>query len=295
MSAEARDFYQYESPRTPEAFYLRVVQEHFEVIKRNINPNAGLCREFEIGIGVPEKASIGETAMDFIGPIEAREIIKHLDPESSLIDDIGETVAGAIHAQIRLLNVPRWTDRLNQDIRNVRHFYTIFEDPLVGAPEVHVAINGDPLDGFKQNQPHAWGLFLLMVGRAETTGIIDKYTRGEIDPNDNEMQFIETVVGYLCSIEPAIFECVAKDGETELKCPSNRSGMLMMADGLAAVCHLLDPDFQKKVRNTIDDIMTIGVRKDVNTDRIDPNATDGASLAMLEAIALPDSKETAIH
>jgi hypothetical protein len=301
MSAvEARNYFQHERPGTPEAFYLGIARKNFEIIKRNVHPDTGLFREYEFGVENPEQASIGGTSEIVIGLIEASKRMKKLPTGGELATEIDDFVKDEVGKLLTLLDNPRWTDKFNQDIIKKGHFYTTFADSTKGAPEVHLNTDGKPLEGQNQNQPYAWGKFLMMVGRANRTGIIKEYTQDELDQNGNvaktgQLTLIKQVAGYLLSIQPGDFECIAMGGDVPMRLPAPRSSALAMIDGLGSARHLFtnDPDFQDLISDTIFATMTF-IKRDVNTDRIDPKQSDGASFPMLRTVIMHNPEDANI-
>ena len=291
-----------ERPQSPEGLHEAVIREQFEILRRTVNLVTGLWPAVEPGVGKKEAyeadhmgdAWIRDTSMNLIGLIEAAAILKHLDKNSVLAAEIGEFIKEDVHRLIKFLDQPRWTDKFRQPVVVNEEYSALIdkEHGGLGAPEVHLKTDGTECEWKRQNQPDSWGELLIAIGRAAQIGIIDKYSDGSVDPNDNEILFIKRVAGYLCRIQPWNSECSSMWEDPEVRAPTPRSTALIIIKGLKAIRDIVKGDqIQADIHVALRRTMKF-VKEDPNTDRTCPDHDDGADLAMAIAEGMPSTDRT---
>lgn len=131
--------------------------------------------------------------------------LKSLSETSPLVDKIATFVKWDITTQLDFMfaHPDRWAMRFNWGIDN-NQWDTELKDET-NAPEVHMLQNGNPCRfkdkgsdrerGWDQNQPESWGDLLIAVGMAVREGIIDSYTKEQMD-------VIRAMVSYLTRLMP---------------------------------------------------------------------------------------------
>ena len=242
-----------ESPRSPEGLHETVIREQFEILRNTVNLDTGLWPAVEPGVGKKEAyeadhmgdAWIRDTSMNLIGLIETAALLKRLHPEgTSLGADIRDFVRIDIERLLSFLakDPNRWFEKFRQGVL-VNEKYSCLIDPKYGgpgAPEVHLKANGDPCPWERQNQPDSWGELLIALGRAKATGIIQEYSKDELDQEGRvtkvgQITRIKQIAGYLCRIQPWNFECSGMWEDPEVRAPTSRSTALIIIKGLKAV------------------------------------------------------------
>ena len=283
----------------PENPYEQIIRGNFEAIRGNVNFTSGFFPAVEPGVGDKsayeenhmQEAWIRDWSMNIIGMVDGVANLRKLSSKSTLANEISDFVKRDITKVLGVLSADsRWTEKFNGDI--VDHpWYT----ELAGRPpEAHVQQDGTRCKGtiygeWDQNQPEAWGEFLLAIGKAKEVGVIDEYDW------DGQMEFIETVAGYLVRIQTWRFLCTGMWEGLPGRSPTSRSVALAIAKGLDAVCPLFKdapPLFKRQINRMIDQNMDF-VRENPNTDYTEPTGhPDGADLAMLATMILDGGEAT---
>jgi tetratricopeptide (TPR) repeat protein len=271
--------------------YEKITEKNFKLIVESADKRSGLFSavdpKFETTASkedhMPE-AWIRDTSWNLISLIETAKSMGEAGSNAETIPEMREFVQEDLKKLLALLNQDRWLDRFWQHIIDNGTCTYLSGEP----PEVHMKIDGAECH-WDQNQPESWGALLIAIGTAKDAGIVKEYSAGEI-------RVIRGIMEYLTKIKPWKFAGAGMWEGVPAHSPSSRSNALAIAKGLDATLSLFadHPDFQKWVNDVIDQTMRF-VKEDINTDYTVPEEhRDGADLAMLVSMVLPETERTAL-
>lgn len=282
---------------------LRAIEDNFRIIQQNAHPITGLFPAVDCNAAVSESESfddhmreawIRDWSMNLIGLIGSATNLRKLSPENTLADEISGFVKENITTVLGFLDKPRWTDLFRQSVVYNEWYTEVKSSP----PEVHMQQDGARCEGtqngpWDQNQPEAWGEFLLAIGKAKEAGIIGEYS-------SDQTLFIKRVAGYLVRAQPWAFESSGMWEGLPVRTPTSRSVAIAIAKGLDAVSSFLYEDDQSHYAqmarehiNFVVQMSMLFVRQNPDEDYTARNGhTNGVDLAMLAAIMLFDSEKT---
>jgi len=282
---------QYESETGFESRYEEIAEKNFKLIRENAHAESGLFSAVDSKIDTPaskenhmSEAWIRDTSWNLISLLETARNIKEVNPENKTINDAWKFIGEDLKKVLVLLNQDRWLGKFKQDVIDNDSFTSLSGEP----PEVHMKADGGECH-WDQNQPESWGEMLIAFGKAKEDGIVEKYS-------GDEMEVIKAITEYLVKIKPWKFEGAGMWEGLPGRSPSSRSNAIAIAKGLDAILPLFQNDqfFQKNINETIDQTMNF-VREDINTDYTTPSGhKDGADLAMLVSMILPETQRTAL-
>jgi len=274
-----------------EGKYEKIAEKNFRMIVENADVESGLFSavdpKFETQASKEDHMSeawIRDTSWNLISLIETVRSTDGAGSGGERVPAMKEFIREDLKKLLALLNRDRWLARFRQDIIDTGAVTYLSGD----APEVHMKTDGAECQ-WDQNQPESWGELLIAFGEAEDAGIVEKYST-------EEMRVIRAIAEYLVNIKPWKFAGAGMWEGLPAHSPSSRSNALAIAKGLDAILLLFedDPLLSKKVNDAIDQTMAF-VRENINTDYTVPYAHgDGADLAMLVSMVLPETERTAL-
>lgn len=274
-----------------EGGYEKIVKKNFELIVESADKRSGLFSAVDPKFETPaskedhmSEAWIRDTSWNLISLIETTRNMDGAGDNSEMILAMREFIREDLKKLLALLNQDRWLARFWQNIIDNGTCTYLSGEP----PEVHMKTDGAECH-WDQNQPESWGELLIALGTAKDAGIVEEYSSAEI-------HVIRGITEYLAKIKPWKFAGAGMWEGVPVHSPSSRSNALAIAKGLDAILPLFadHPDFQKWVNDAIDQTMQF-VKEDINTDRTMPKRhEDGADLAMLVSMALPETERTAL-
>lgn len=274
-----------------EGAHEKIIEKNFRLIFESANEKSGLFPAVDPGIETPaskedhmSEAWIRDTSWNLISVIETIRNAGGTSSNGEKVLAMKEFIAEESRKLLALLNQERWLVRFHQDVIDYGDFTALTGEP----PEVHMKTDGAECR-WDQNQPESWGELLIAFGKARDEGIVEQYSA-------DEMKVIRAIVEYLVKIKPWKFSGAGMWEGVPVHSPSSRSNAVAIAKGLDTALFLFedDPSFLKEVNDTIDRTMAF-VKDDINTDYTVPdNHGDGADLAMLVGMALPETERTAL-
>lgn len=274
-----------------EGAHEKIIEKNFRLISESANARSGLFPAVDPGIETPasnedhmSEAWIRDTSWNLISIIETIKNAGSASSNGETVSAMKEFIAKESRKLLALLNQERWLARFRQDIVDNGNYTSLSGEP----PEAHMKTDGAECR-WDQNQPESWGELLIAFGKARSEGIVEQYS---VD----EMTVIRAIAEYLVKIKPWKFAGAGMWEGVPVHSPSSRSNAVAIAKGLDIVLPLFEDDqhFQKEINDTVDRTMAF-VREDINTDYTVPdNHRDGADLAMLVGMALPETERTTL-
>lgn len=274
-----------------EGKYEKIARKNFDIITENVDKKSGLFYAVDSKIDTSaskenhmSEAWIRDTSCTLISILETIGNINESNPDNKIAQKMRSFLKEDVRKILSLLNQNRWLNKFQQDIIDNGSFTALSGDP----PEVHMKASGEECH-WDQNQPESWGELLIAIGNTKERGIIEEYS-------PSEMTVIKAITEYLIKIKPWKFAGAGMWEGLPGHSPSSRSNAIVIAKGLDAILPLFknDPFLKKGVDDTIVKTMEF-VRADINTDYTTPNGhSDGADLAMLVSMILPETERTAL-
>ncbi len=288
---EGAEIQSYESENNSENLREKIIEKNFETISENADKKTGLFSAVNSKIDTPESREnhmkeswIRDTSWSLVLLAETIRNLEETDPQSEINFRMREFLRNDLLKVLHFLNQPRWLDRFNQRITDNGSFTSLSDD----APEVHMKQDGTECS-WDQNQPESWGELLVVLGKVKEMGIVSKYSA-------EEMKIIKAITRYLVNIKPWKFAGAGMWEGLPGHSPSSRSNAIVISKGLDVISVLFQEDqsFQKQIKDTVLQSMKFA-KEDINTDYTTPSGhPDGADLAMLVAMVLPDSEKTTL-